>query len=259
MNGTHRAERPVADVESALIFGGELCAVAEGHANRRTGADVGQRRQAVGEAGGPLAGAAAPAEFAAAGGMVDTRRPVPGGAEIPFHVGVVDKHLAVGIEGEVVGIAIATGPHLPRLSLRIGAHDIAARREDSHGMAVGVPQPRDEQIFVPVGGQPAGSLRGQFHAALGGAHAAERLRFGDVFHLKRHLRVVAADDEQLRAIGGKLDVVWPMLAAPFEFAEFLDAIERVIAVGVAHAIEAAARPAVADDIERIKGPQETLG
>ena len=77
MNGIHRAERPVADVERPLILFRELRAVAEGRAHGRPWADIDQGRQAIGIAGGPLAGAAAPAEFAAAGRMVHSRRPVP--------------------------------------------------------------------------------------------------------------------------------------------------------------------------------------
>ena len=148
MNGIHRAERPVADVERPLILFRELRAVAEGRAHGRPWADIDQGRQAIGIAGGPLAGAAAPAEFAAAGRMVYPRGAIPRRSKIPFHVGVVDEEFAVGVEGHVVGIAVARAPDLPGLPRRIGADDIAARGEDADRMAAGVPHPRDEQIFV---------------------------------------------------------------------------------------------------------------
>ena len=87
----HRAECPIADVESLLVFGGKLCPVAKRCSHRRARTNVDQRRQAVGKCCGPLPRTAAPAEFTAAGGMIHARGPIPRRSEIPFHVGVVDK------------------------------------------------------------------------------------------------------------------------------------------------------------------------
>ena len=148
MNGIHRAERPVADVERPLVLFRELRAIAEGRAHGRARADVDQGRQAIGIAGGPLAGAAAPAEFAAAGRMVHSRGAIPRRSKIPFHVGVVDEEFAVGVEGHVIGVAVARAPDLPGLPLGVGADDVAAGGEDADRMAAGVPHPRDEQVFV---------------------------------------------------------------------------------------------------------------
>ena len=77
VNGVHRAECPVANIQSILVLGGELGAVAEGDSHRATGANVDQLGQAVEEVPGPLAGPAAPAELTAADSMRDARRAVP--------------------------------------------------------------------------------------------------------------------------------------------------------------------------------------
>ena len=258
MDRVHRSERPVADEERLLVLGGKLRAVAEGGADRRAGADVDERREAVGQRRRPLAGTGTPAELAATRGMVDARRPIPRRPEIPLHVGVVDEHLAVGVEGEVVGIAIAAGPDFPLLAIGIGADDIAPRRENPDGMPPGVPEARDEKIFVPVGRQPARGFGGKLDTALVGADATERLRLGDIFHGERREGVVAADDEQLLAIGGEADGMGAVLAAPLKGPELFDMIEDVVAVGVGRPVEAAAGATVADDIQRVERPEEPL-
>ena len=126
-------------------------------------------------------------------------------------------------------------------------------------MAPGVPEARDEEIFVPVGGQAARGFSGKLDAPLVGTDATERLRLGDVFHRKRREGVVAADDEQLLAIGGEADGMGTMLPAPLKRPELLDMVEDVVAVGIGRPVEAAAGAAVADDIQRVESPQEPLG
>ena len=133
--------------------------------------------------------------------MVDPRRSIPRGAEVPFHVGVVDEEFAIGVEGEVVGVAIAGTPHIPCLAGRVGAHHIATRGEFAGGVAIAIPHSRDHQVFIPVGRQPARAIGTEAHAALRGAEAPHRLRLGDVGHGEGHIRMVAADDEQPRAVG----------------------------------------------------------
>ena len=49
-----------------------------------------------------------------------------------------------------------------------------------------------------------------------------------------------------------------MFTAAFERTEFLHFVERVVVVGVGDAVEPAAGAAVADDVEAVKGPEETL-
>ena len=125
-------------------------------------------------------------------------------------------------------------------------------------MPPGVPEARDEEIFVPVGRQPARGFGGKLDTALVGADATERLRLGDIFHGERREGVVAADDEQLLAIGGEADGMGTVLAAPLKGAELFDMIEDVVAVGVGRPVEAAAGATVADDIQRVERPEEPL-
>ena len=255
----HRAEGPVADVESPLVLLRKLRAVAEGHAHRRSRSDVDQGRQAVGKTGWPLAAAAPPAQFTPAGRMVHSGGPIPRRAKVIFHVGVVDEEFAVGVERHVVGIAVATAPDLPRFAIAVRAHHVAARRENPDGMTVGVPHPRDQLVFVPVGWKTARAIGGQFHPTLRGTDTAKRLRLRDVLDLEGHLRVVAADDDELRAVGGQEDVVRAVLTAAVERAELFDRVERVVLVRVGDAIEPAAWTAVADHIERVERPEQPLG
>ena len=96
MDGVEHAVAPVVDEVSSLVLGGKLGAVAERDAGGRAGADVDDRREAVDVIGGPFAGAAAPAELAAAGQRGSTRvGRVPRRAHVPFHVGIVGEQLAV--------------------------------------------------------------------------------------------------------------------------------------------------------------------
>ena len=103
-------------------------------------------------------------------------------------------------------------------------------------MAIGVPHSGDHLIFVPVGWQPTGAIGRECGAALCGTDAAERLRLGCILDRKRHLRVVAAEDEQSLAVWRKQDVVGAMLAGSVECAELFHGVERIVAVGIGHAV-----------------------
>ena len=150
MQGVDRAEGPVAEIKGLLILRRELRAVAERHADGRAGADVDHGRQAVDVIRRPLAGAAPPAELAAAGRMDRAGRAIPGHAHVPFHVRVIGEQLAVGVEGDVVAVAIAAADDFPGLAVGVGAGDPAAGGEDAAGVAVGVPLARQELVFAPV-------------------------------------------------------------------------------------------------------------
>src|SRR5205814_6094800 len=100
--------------------------------------------------GGPLAGAAAPAELRGAGAMVDAGGPVPGHAPVPLHVRVEREEFAVGVEGHVVGVAEAGQDQLPLLALGVGAEDVAAGGQDAGGVAVTVPLPGQELVLPEV-------------------------------------------------------------------------------------------------------------
>ena len=259
MDRVHRAERPVAGEQRLLVLLRKRRAVAEGNADRRPGADVDERRQAVGKRGRPLAAAAPPAQVAAAGRMVDPRGAVPGSAEIPLHVGVVQEEFAVGIEGHVVGVAIPGRPDFPRPAVGIGARHVTAGGEQANGMPVGVPHPRNDLILIPVRRQPAGAIGRELHPPLISTDAPHRQRLGDVGDRERQLGVVAAEHEQPLAVGRQQHGVRAMLARTLETAELLDRIGHVVTVGIRHPVEAAAGTAIADDVERIKRPEQSLG
>ena len=125
-------------------------------------------------------------------------------------------------------------------------------------MAAGVPHPRDEQVFVPVGRHAARAIWRQFHPPLRGADARKSLWLGEVLDLKRHLRVVAADDDEFCPVGREHDGMRTVFTAAAECAELLDRVERVVLVRVSDAVEPAAGAAVADDIETVEGPEEAL-
>ena len=254
----HRPERPITGEERLLVLRRKRRPVAKRHAHGRAGADVDKRWQAVGIPRWPVGGTAAPAELAAARCMVDPRGAVPRHPEVPLHVGVVDKQFAIGVESHVVGVAVAGRPDIPLLPVAVGAHDVASRREDADGVAVGVPHPRDDLVLVPVRRESARGAGRQRRPPLIRPDTAHRLRFGDVGHLKRQLGVVAADHEQPLAVGRWQNRVRAMLACAFETAELLDAIRHVVAVGVGDAVEPTARASVADDVQRVECPEQTL-
>ena len=87
--------------------------------------------------------------------MVYPCRTVPWHAEIPLHVGVINKHLAFRVECEIVLIAIANGEYFPFFAIGIGAGDETTRGQDSTGVAIGVPLAGQQMVFAPVGGDAA--------------------------------------------------------------------------------------------------------
>ena len=234
VNGVHRAKGPVEDVKRLLVLGREPGAVAEGHPHGRARTGVDQLRQAVDIISRPFTRAAAPAEFASAGGVDNPRGPIPGGAEVPFHVGVVNEQLAVGAEVHVVGIAIAGADDFPVLTERIGLGDPAAGGHPSAGMSAGVPLPRQQQVFAPVFRQPAG------------------VDFWQV-------GVIAADDVNRLAVGRKPQRVRPVFAAAGQRSEFGHFVVLIVAVGVAAAIQPAARAAVDRDVQAVERTQQAMG
>ena len=60
---------------------------------------------AVDEVVRPFARSVAEAEFRTAHDVVDARRPVPGRADVPFHVGVVREQFALAVERGVELVA----------------------------------------------------------------------------------------------------------------------------------------------------------
>ena len=74
------------------------------------------------------------------------------------------------------------------------------------------------------------------------------------------LRGVAGDDVERLAVGREDHRVRAVLAAAVELAEQLDLVERVVAVGVADAVEPALvlPAAVDDDVEAVERPEQAL-
>ena len=76
------------------------------------------------------------------------------------------------------------------------------------------------------------------------------------------LRLVAADDVERLAVGAEEDRVRAVLAAAVDLAQQLDLVEHVVAVGVADAVQPAARtcrPRVDDDVQAVERPEQALG
>ena len=232
MDGADFAEAPVGEVERVLIFRRKLRAVAERDAGRRAGADVRHGAEAVDVIVRPFAVAVAEAELGAADDVVDARRPIPGRADVPLHVGVVGEQLADAVEGDVEMVAQAHRDQLPLLAVGSHARDVALRR-------VGV-----------------------VHEA--GRHARQQIVFAPVErHARRiHLRqraLVADHDIDRLAVGRQDERMQAVLAAGLDLAEQLDLVELIVAVGVAHAIDAVRPAAFVDrDVQAVEGVEQPV-
>src|SRR5690606_37362761 len=108
--------------------------------------DVDDGRQAIEVILGPLRPAAAPAELGAVGHVVHAGGAVPGGAAVPFHVGVVGEQLALRAEGEVVGVTQTAGDRFDEAAVGVGAEDRAARRGNADGVAPRIFVLRQDEI-----------------------------------------------------------------------------------------------------------------
>ena len=75
----------------------------------------------------------------------------------------------------------------------------------------------------------------------------------------RQLGRVAADDVERLAVRGEDDRVHAVLAAALDLAEQLDLVVAVVAVGVAHAIEAVGAPLVHHHVEAVEGVEQPVG
>ncbi|MFM1944670.1 MAG: hypothetical protein RI897_3652 [Verrucomicrobiota bacterium] len=151
MEGVDFAVAPVSEEESLLVSFGELGTVAEREAGGGTFADIDDTSEAVRGVVRPFAAAGSPAELCTAGDVVDSGRAVPGGAEVPFHIGVEGEPFAIGIAGEVIGVAQADGDEFECGGFGVEAADPAARAVFSPD-AVGLHEVGQEFIRCPVFG-----------------------------------------------------------------------------------------------------------
>ena len=234
MDRDQAAIRPVVNVERLLILRRELRAVAERHAGRAADPDDGDRRIAVGIVLGPLGAPLAEAAVAAAHRVEDADRAVPRSAPVPFHVAVEAEELAVGVERDVVGVALARGDELGILAVGIEPDDVAAGRLVIGAEAVSVLRAREDAVVGIVAmGRAREDVLG--HAGEVAVHAVEL--------------PVRAEHNAVR----------PVLAgAALPFAEKLDLVVLVGALRVLAAEEAEHAPSrvvlpVAIHVERVEG------
>ena len=197
---------------------------------RRARTELEHRGKGVLVVRGPLARPSPPPELAAAGDVAQTGGTIPGRPHVPLHVRVVGEHLALAVESDVELVAIARAQDLDVPAVRIAAGDPPAGRELPARVTARVPDPRQEQVLLPVGGSP--------RAVEGGRPD-----------------VVAADEVQPLTILGREDGVRAVLASVAEVDEVLGAIELVVAVRVRDAPDPLA---VHVHVERLEGPAHPL-
>ena len=256
VHGINRSVRPIQAEQRPLIFGWELCSVAELDADRRALAHINNGRQAIDPVGRPVAGAVAPAEFAAAGGVAHPSGPIPGQAHVGLHVGIVGEDFAVGVQRHVVGIAKADGQQFPLLAVGIGGGDPSAGGHHADAEAAGIPLAGEQQVFVPIRHDPAAAAGSHVGVPLAGAGTAQPLRRIGV-DVDRQGREVAGDQIQPLAVGRDPRGVWAVVAGPLKIGQFPYVVDLVVAVGVAQPIQRAA--AVVRHIQAVESEQQPLG
>ena len=89
-----------------------------GHPGRRPTAKGSNHRWHVKEIVRPFPAPAEPARVRPRHHLEDSRRSVPGERHIPFPVTVIEKNISLGVEAEVIGIAVTLGNHLTLLKVR---------------------------------------------------------------------------------------------------------------------------------------------
>ena len=125
MDGVEFAVGPVTGKKRILIPGRELGSIAKTNSSRGTGADVDHGPEGVSAVVGEFAGTGAPAVVSTVDDMVDSGGTIPGGIQIPFHIGVVSEHLSLAVQGRVVLVAEAGGDHVPGFALGIDSCHVA--------------------------------------------------------------------------------------------------------------------------------------
>ena len=231
MHGKNPAVRPVHRKERLLVFFWEIAFRAEFHTRRRTEADVHRRGQAVRIIIWPFPRARAPAVFAAGHAMNDAGRPIPRRAPVPFHVAVECEYFPRRTEIKIIRVAKAAQHQFPFFSFRIRPQNVAARRDNSHRVAVRIPQARQQQVFLKIfvrriGGQPF-----------------------------RQFGVVPVHDVN-HAVRPGHDAVITMLAFPGKFFQEVNLVglEPVIVIGVNQTIQPRAAGAVPVHIQAVVRP-----
>ena len=166
--------------------------------------------------------------------MVDPRGTIPGSPNVPFHIGVVGENVAVDVERKIVLVPVAVAEHLKVLTVRIDLCDVTARRENSLGVSIGIPEAREQVIFRP-----------RFLAA----HMVDDFRrFG----------VIARVEVDRLSIRRKLQAVRAMLAAPDERYDELVLVKLAVPRGVGETMDALLIPFVHHGVQAAKRIQEPV-
>ena len=238
-----------------MISGRKLGAVAELDSDRRTGPDVDRCRQGIDTIGGPAAAAAARAQVGADGGVQNARRLIPGHAHVGLHVGVVREDFAIGIQGDVIGIAEADREDFPVFAIGIGGGDPTVRSQDAHGPAAGIPLARQEQIFVPVWRGAAFTAGLERDMPLTLAHASHPLRrIGLDFDWQSG--VITGNEIDPPAVGRQSQGMRAVVTEALQIFELCHLVELIVAVGISQTVESTL--ATVRHVQGIEGPEQSL-
>src|SRR5690606_6462091 len=106
--------------------------------------------------GGPFSIPRTPSKFTSTGYKADTGGPVPWHAQIPLHIGIVGKHVAKFIKGQIKRISITCTHQFPVLSFGIYMGDPSSRGLSAIGMATGIFDQWKKIVALPDLGQSVG-------------------------------------------------------------------------------------------------------
>src|SRR3546814_11253022 len=81
--------------------------------------------------------------------MANPGRAVPGKTKIPFHIRIIREHIAIGIEGNIKRIPVASAYQLPVLSKRVNMCHPSTRNSPAVGMSAGIFDLREQVIGLP--------------------------------------------------------------------------------------------------------------
>ena len=82
--------------------------------------------------------------------MIHARGAIPGRAQVPLHVGIASKHVALTVECEIVRIAQAADHQLDKAAAHIGANHRAGRCLEPRRVSPRIFVPRLNQVAFVV-------------------------------------------------------------------------------------------------------------
>ena len=168
--------------------------------------------------------------------MIHACGAIPGAADVPLHVGVVGEELALVVEGDVELVAETVAEEFHVFAIGLHAANEAAGGEFASGVAVRIPQAREDMVFVP-----------NFRGAAGAEFLGQ-------------IGVVAAIEVDAFAIGADDHAVQAVLAAAFHGDELGGLVVLIVAIGVLEAVEAVPLAVlVHHDVEAVEGGEQAMG